>query len=522
MRPYTTRHPNTNIENRMKIEHTTYDACRKIRPKRLTAAEKIKNFFQKDSHRKYELEADGKRVRFDLPCSASRQSAQRIPGSANTKQRPAQDEGNFKCQRQGQPQPKRRTQEEATATTRVPLYEWASNRPAGRSAYQIGDGKIPKKLTRNEIRPVQSKFTALPTIERLGHVPNKRLELEPPRCSPVVRPTHASRPITKSMPRTSRKEAQSLFAPLNDSADLLDSKRREFKSAVQKSTEKFRTSTHVSKRQRRDSDESFFCSGDPASSLNSHDRLLPNAHPAESQWPPRAQSRNLCRLCRVQNPAGIRGICIECENTYCIRLPDNVDDSYATKPTLPLKVQKFASPVPGMSNRTPKVLDSPPSVLSLEANQLKKLKINNVGVRKPTVVATAFRHQASHRVVVGRVESSGKQAMDRSAHWPPGEIRDTYKRSKIQASVRPSLKSTEYGSSTYSCPDSPRLQHRNPPYSSKGEHLSLSVTRTESSCREGDAVMRGESPYAFYEPLLRDHGIRTPNFGKPLERYNDL
>lgn len=238
------------------------------------------------------------------------------------------------------------------------LYDWTANRPAGKYCYQVADdGKVFKKFTKGDIRPVRSKFCGHATLARLPHAPhapNKPPELQPSRYNPVTYLAHALRSYLKSTPRTLHKEAQSLIAPPNTSADLLDYNRREFKSALQKCTERSRTPIQVSKKQRQgsDSDDSLFCGGDPASTLKDH--LLSDTESPAGQRLHRVRSKNLCRLCHLQNIAGLGGLCIKCETTCSVAQPDKFNSFSAIQPVLPLKSSKTASPAPGVTERTQK------------------------------------------------------------------------------------------------------------------------------------------------------------------------
>lgn len=542
----------------MKIEHTTYNEAHGLRASLLrddlpnvqrpskqpkTTAERVKGFFSAKSQRTGEVQGN-KTVRFDLPTATPRNTARTEPSHVHIGQVLAQEEARFKLQereRKAYEQAVKQAKKHEKPTSlaaHVPLYDWKPSEQTTRSSYQILGCDRPEKRIAKIPRPVRSKFNTSPvrskfntsttpstprvadkrgpragTQGRLEHSPNTKLFLGPRPPSPG-----AQRP-QKRMSKPPPKELRSVVDNLNTGADLLDAKRRELKSAFQKNAEKFRRSYGGDS----DSDESFFCSGDPASTANSKKQSTPRIHlPTRGDGEVRS-----CRLCHVRSPAGPRGICSECEITYCSPQPDVFDDSVNIPPTTPLKIRKSAVALKsGLGLSTSGQPHSPPPLPPVKESDMRR-KVHDVRAKR-TVVTTPLDHRQSHRavfenvenisplkrqpsrrVVDGRVESVGKakKTVSKSTRWPVEGMREAYGNG---GKGFPRLSPTKYSSTTSDSPNS----------SDGDQQLLLTGKREDTGY--GGGLKKSDSFYVFYDSMLRDLGVSTPKSGVSAKRYDGL
>jgi hypothetical protein len=106
---------------------------------------------------------------------------------------------------------------------------------------------------------------------------------------------------------------------MGTSADVLDATRREVAANIRKSTERaisvvrspFEHSGYDSD---SDSDASFFCVGEGEKTFEQLDRERRFSGQGTDPWTDGQQ--RACRMCRKARPAGVRGLCRECERRF--------------------------------------------------------------------------------------------------------------------------------------------------------------------------------------------------------------
>lgn len=177
-------------------------------------------------------------------------------------------------------------------------------------------------------------------------------------------PSRPSRPSTGEASRERKKSPSPsgrLLCYIGESADLLDTTRREATSNLRRGARK--ASRYLSQVDdgyesdgSSDSDESFFCIGEL--NLAELGRARRVSGQGTDPWTDGAQEA--CRLCRKPSPAGVRGLCLDCEEEF--KSPKGMFDDDSSddnddyeevevkeaddiKPTTPLKIRK-AQPAP--------------------------------------------------------------------------------------------------------------------------------------------------------------------------------
>jgi hypothetical protein len=173
--------------------------------------------------------------------------------------------------------------------------------------------------------------------------PSSRKPILTPKCQ------NASPGKTAHMKASST--SSKLTSYMETSADLLDATRRDLTSNLRKSAEKAEKSLsskfdHLGRYSSghgnnwdddSDSDESFYCIGERR--LSEVDKARCISGNGTDPWTHSPQEE--CRLCRKTSPAGVRGLCRECENEFrrpkAIVLVDSEDE---VKPPAPLKIKK--------------------------------------------------------------------------------------------------------------------------------------------------------------------------------------
>lgn len=548
----------------MKIEHITYDACHKSQTNRpSTTAEKLKSFFRKSD---YKDEHATKKAQFNpailhstIPPPTSPDSSRVAREEARTKleqQRRAfekypKDAGRNRThdstneyktshspsasnsvvasspstpgttmgffidrgratklkthdtRRSGEEEKKR-----AADMTHVPLFEWKSSK---KNMLQC------KSKYSQSTTPSAAPLPRRRDQERLHHAPNTRLQLQSSSHPPS---TVASKP-TSDHSRIEKRTCILGFEPI-------ELKRRDVRPS--KESEKPHAPALLNFKQRKapeigddsDSDESFCCVGEQASA------------PSRDARPARINSKSACRLCHIRKSAGIRGICVQCEDTYCSPLPE----VFEIKPTPPLKVHtKVGSGSSTMLN-TPSP-DSPPPPVPLKDNELAGLNLHKV-VAKPTVVHAPPARRSSHRAVFGnveparpfssrstikrqpsqrsaprRIEPVRRRTITKSARWQPGSVKNAYLQ-RPQTTLR--QESNASASSYYTSAVSSSSGCTTPGNGNGGGTANL-LTEQSKISRKPKALKQSHS---FYEPLLREYGIQTPTSEASARRYDGL
>lgn len=186
--------------------------------------------------------------------------------------------------------------------------------------------------------------------------------------------------------RRSTSTSSKLTSYMGTSADLLDATRRDLTSNLRKSAEKAEkvlsskfdqfgrySSGHGNDwDDDSDSDESFYCIGERR--LSELDKARRISGDGTDPWIDGPQGE--CRLCRKASPAGVRGLCRQCENEF--RRPKTtilVDDKDEVKPPPPLKIKKAKAPSKHAETMTVDIHNpfSDEIVLTSKTNQVDKM-----------------------------------------------------------------------------------------------------------------------------------------------------
>lgn len=169
------------------------------------------------------------------------------------------------------------------------------------------------------------------------------------------------RKIVSSSSRSSHKRAESTSSKLSSyigsSADFLDLTRRDLTSSLRRGAEKaiagtlghFESLTHAQRQAYIDDtesdDESFFCIGESQTprSLSELDKARRFSDEGTNPWTDGQQDE--CRLCKKLSPAGVRGLCMDCEYKFKQSKTKyfSNDDEDEIKPTPPLKIKKVST-----------------------------------------------------------------------------------------------------------------------------------------------------------------------------------
>ncbi|KFY41469.1 hypothetical protein V494_02981 [Pseudogymnoascus sp. VKM F-4513 (FW-928)] len=192
--------------------------------------------------------------------------------------------------------------------------------------------------------------------------------------------------LANSNNRPESSQRRSALASLALSADLLDSTRRTITSAIRRSAEKtVHSFSHHGKdgaTYPSDDDESFYCVGEPLPSAFHEAETVPSpvssftssidSFEVSPDFSGAAGKRRLnpenkgvwmdaeteCRLCKRKCPAGLRGLCSDCEEEFRRPVTRYVDFPFdeEIEPILPLRIVKVAAKNRGVENKTNQLL----------------------------------------------------------------------------------------------------------------------------------------------------------------------
>jgi hypothetical protein len=251
---------------------------------------------------------------------------------------------------------------------------------------------------------------------------SRKLKLTPKRQNaPPVKNTH-----TKSSSASSK-----LTSYMGTSADLLDATRRDLTSNLRKSAEKAEKALsskfdHLGRyssgngndwEDDSDSDESFYCIGERRlSELDKARRISGNG---TDPWTDGRQEE--CRLCRKPSPAGLRGLCRECENEF--RRPKTtvlVDSEDEVKPPPPLKIKKTKT----ASARTQVTVGNIHNPFSGE--NVVASKINQVDKTPQLVTPDSHISQQVYIDDGSNTPESGTEFVSRYERWQSPDLRAQY------------------------------------------------------------------------------------------------
>jgi hypothetical protein len=277
--------------------------------------------------------------------------------------------------------------------------------------------------------------------ERLNRMRSQRQAISDGDLEKVIPPPSSPRPKltpkrqdaspNKTAHKKSVSTSSKLTSYMGTSADLLDATRRDLTSNLRKSAEKAEkvlsskfdqfgrySSGHGNNWDNEsDSDESFYCIGERRLSVLDKARRI--SGDGTDSWTDAPQEE--CRLCRKPSPAGVRGLCRECENEF--RRPKTtvlVDDEDEVKPPPPLKIKKTKT-----ASAHAQVMTGNIHHPCFDENVLTS-KINQVD-KKPQIVTPG--NHISQQVYIDDgyyTSQSGTEYMSRYERWQSPDLRDRY------------------------------------------------------------------------------------------------
>jgi len=276
--------------------------------------------------------------------------------------------------------------------------------------------------------------------ERLNRMQSQRQAISNGGLEKVIPPPSSSRPkltpkrqdasLNKAAHKKSVSTSSKLTSYMGTSADLLDATRRDLTSNLRKSAEKAEkvlsskfdqfgrySSGHGNNWDNdSDSDESFYCIGERRLSVLDKARRI--SGDGTDPWTDAPQVE--CRLCQKPSPAGVRGLCRECENEF--RRPKTIVpvDDEEVKPPPPLKIKKMKTASAHARVMTGNIHHS-----CIDENVLAS-KINQVD-KKPQIVTPG--NHISQQVYIDDgyyTSQSGTEYVSRYERWQSPDLRYQY------------------------------------------------------------------------------------------------
>jgi hypothetical protein len=353
----------------------------------------------------------------------------------------------------------------------------------------------------------------------------------PPSSSPPklkLTPKRQNSSPVKNAHTKSSSTSSKLTSYMGTSADLLDATRRDLTSNLRKSAEKAEKALsskfdHLGRyssghgndwEDDSDSDESFYCIGERRlSELDKARRISDNG---TDPWTDGCQEE--CRLCRKPSPAGVRGLCRECENEF--RRPKTtvlVDSEDEVKPPPPLKIKKTKTA--SANTQVTVGIHNP----FLDENVVAS-KINQVDKKPQLVTPDSHISQQVYIDDGSNTPESGTEFVSRYQRWQSPDLRAQYLSQENESSRwSPRLLDDDIVSPPLPSLRSKFNKARNlPKLDGDMTPLVIQDDKQSNKTRRTNGAKRNESFYGHWDEVMKEDEARGASLAKRDNRYQKL
>jgi hypothetical protein len=376
--------------------------------------------------------------------------------------------------------------------------------------------------------------------EHVDHLRAQRQAISEAKLEKVIPPLPSSRKPKLTPKRQNASEGKTahtkssstsskLTSYMGTSADLLDATRRDLTSNLRKSAEKAEkvlsskfdhlgrySSGHGNNwDDDSDSDESFYCIGERR--LSELDKARRISGDGTDPWTNGLQKE--CRLCRKPSPAGVRGLCRECENEFRRpKTPVLVDSEDEAKPPPPLKIKKTRR-VSAHAQVTAGNIHSPFSGENVVAS-----KINQVNERLQLVNPGNHISQQVYIDDGSSTPKSGTEHVSRYERWQSPDLRARYQSEENESSRwSPRLLDDSEVSNPVPSLRSKFNKVRNfPKMSGDTTPLIVQYDKQSNKSRSTNGTKRNDSFYGYWDEVLKEDEARITFLEKRDNRYQKL
>lgn len=469
----------------MKIEHTTHEASKRGRPTGPlnTSPERVKNYFSSRIRGKTQPKEEDEEplIRPDQKTEKGRASEANTPNKLKKQQRGVQLADNSRIRAKERDEKLKKESKKFRVSKKTDQLKWRGYGPwpairsnEGRpcpsqtlpietkSSFENLKGGERKTERRDKtqgdlyIEHIRAQRQAMREGKLEKAIPpsysSEKPKLTPGRQEPSVgRPGHKKTPSTSSiLSSTSSK----LGSYIGNGADILDATRRDLASNLRKSTGKIigkfdNLGQYIAGMGNNwddssDSDVSFYCIGEsqerqesPTDTVRRSSELARARHLSGDGTDPWTDDPlKECRLCHKPSPAGIRGLCWQCEEVfYRPKTLVFADGEEKIKPPSPLKIKKVREVSAHMQVSVGRIPDP------FSGENVNGLKVDRVNCNPQIVTPNNCYSHVVH-IENSPPPRTGSTLVSQHERWQSPKIRALYQKNE-DTRWSPSLLSDE-------------------------------------------------------------------------------